>query len=216
MTHDEIEALTFQHMPKSFFKAILKGTFQAHAVARRDCRSAFAETEAENVQGYYRRGKLEGYLRDAAARFPTLSTTVSKADNSNWNHTEVHGGPVILTENSVQAPCALVEKAEFRLTLARSSQLTLWEEEPRSGDAPLFVLLLHSRSRWATPDETQRWGHLPGSAYLAFPSPDLDSYVHSINLFEMFPAVVQEHVPSDWDSEAQVRYLQRAMKTQAS
>jgi hypothetical protein len=165
--------------------------------------------------GLRRHRKLEGYLRDVAARFPQLTATVSKADNSNWNHTEVHGGPVILTENSVQTPCALVEKAEFRLTLARSSQLTLWEE-PRPTKAPLYALLLHSRSQWDTPDERQKWGHLPGSAYLAFPAPDLERYVHEINLFEKFPEIVQAHMPQEWDTEAEVLYVARARKVRSA
>lgn len=211
MTAEDLEAFTYRHMPESFFRAALKGVFQAHEVARKDCRAAFADTEAENVLGYYRRGKLEGYLRDIAARFPNLTATVSKAENSNWNHTEVHAGPVILTENSVQTPCAPVEKAEFRLTLARSSQMTLWDE-PRPEDAPLYVLLLHSRSKWDTPAARQRWGHLPESAYLAFPSPDLNSYVHEINLFKKFPDVVLDHLPAEWDDDAQVRYFQQASK----
>jgi hypothetical protein len=137
-----------------------------------------------------------------------LRATVSKAVNSNWNHTEVRGGPVILTENSVQTPCALVEKAEFRMTLAQSSQLGLWEE-PRPDGTPLWVVLLHSKYDG---DDPSKYGHLPGSAYLAFPAPDLESYVHEIDLFERYPDIVRSHLPKEWDQQAEVRYFHRARK----
>lgn len=211
MTPEELEALTYQDMPEAYFEACLRSVFQAHEVAWKDCRAAFAVTEAENVVGYYRRGKLEGYLRDSADRFPQLRAQVGKADNSNWNHTEIHAGSVILTENSVQTPCALVDKAEFRLTLAESSQLSLWDK-PRPADAPLYILLLHSRSKWTSGEERKKWGYLPQSAYIAFPSPDLEDYVHEINLFEKFPNVVQSYMPKEWDTQAQVTYLQRSSK----
>lgn len=212
MTPQEIEDLAFAHMPEAFFRGALQAVFQAHDVARKDCLAAFAGTEAQNVVGYYRRGKLEGYLRDVAGLHPGLTTTVSKAVNSGWNHTEVIAGPVVLTENSVQSPCAMVEKAEFRLTLAESSQLSLWEE-PRSEDASLYALLLHSK--YSGP-ESRKFGHLPGSAYLAFPAKDLESYVHEIDLFERYPDIVRAHLPSEWDHDAEVRYFQRARKVRTA
>lgn len=119
---------------------------------------------------------------------------------------------MILTENSVQSPCALVEKAEFRLTLAESSQLSLWQE-PRSDDAPLYALLLHSK--YAGPDH-RMFGHLPGSAYLAFPAKDLEAYVHEIDLFDRYPEIVRRHLPSEWDHDAEVRYFQRARKVRVA
>jgi hypothetical protein len=73
------------------------------------------------------------------------------------------------------------------------------------------VLLLHSKSRWLPHDQV-RYGHLPGSAYLAFPKPDLSGYVHDINLFDMFPHVVDSSVPQEWDQEAKVRYLLNTRK----
>ena len=212
MTPDEIERLTFEHMPQAFFRRTLQSVYSAHDVARRDCYTNFASTEAENLLGYYRRAKLEGYLRDAAKLHEGLEASALRADKSGWFHTEVRSGPVVLTQNSVQAPCALVDKAEFRCTLAGDSQLTLWPSA-RPEDAPLYLLLLHSRSHWATPETAARFGHLPGSAYLAFPSPSLDTYAHVINLFERFPDVVEANFPDELDAEARVRYVRRARRT---
>jgi hypothetical protein len=210
---EELESSTFRHLPEAFIQAALRSVFMAHQVAYGDCRANFASTEAENVVGYYRRGKLEGYLRDAAARFPQIEATAERSSTSGWNHTEIRSGPVVLTETSVQVPCDLVTRAEFRMTLAQSNQLSFWDDSPSDGNNPLYVLLLHSRSRWEDPGERDKYGHLPGSAYLAYPSPDLDFYLHQVNLFERYPEIVTSYVPQEWDAEVHVRYLARARRT---
>ena len=212
MTRQELEQFAFLHLPPEFWKRALQSVFQAHNVSWQDCGSNFAATEAENVQPYYKRGKLEGYLRDVAALFPGITTQVIRAEQSNWFHTEVRAGPLVLTENSVPTPCALVEKADFRLTLARDAQGTLFPDERLTDESPLYVLLLHSKSRWDDPSDYREHRHLPGSAYIAFPSADLKHYLHEINLFEMFPEVVAAHTPKTWNHEATQRYLHRARK----
>lgn len=211
MTADDLETLFYQHLPLSFVERILRAVFMAHRVAWDECHASFAETEARNVLGYYRRGKLEGYIRDTAVAFPGVDAVVERAEGSSWNHTEVRSGPVVLTENSVQTPCALVDKAEFRLTLARSMQLSIFDD-PAPEEAPFYALLLHSRSKWEAEDERRDYGHLPGSAYIAFPARALDSYLHEINLFALFPGVVAAHLPQEWNHDAQLRYLRQARK----
>ena len=89
-------------------------------------------------------------MRDVADRTGIRSNVV-KSDKSFWNHSELTSGPIVLTASTVQTPCGPVDTSDFRLTLARSNQEVLWPEpfdEPAEG-APLYVLLLHSRSRWS-------------------------------------------------------------------
>ncbi len=214
MTGDELEAILFSHMPPKFFERLLRAVFAAHKVGAEECAANFAPPEADNILGHYRRAKLEGSMRDVAA-LAGIGARVARSRMSAWNHTELWSGPVVLTASSVQSPCDLVEEAEFRLTLARGNQGVLWPEpgdEPPP-DAPLYVLLLHSKSRWSR-GEPARFG-LPGSAYLAFPLPDLSGYVHDISLFDRFPHVVNSLLPQEWDQEAKVRYLHDARKTVA-
>lgn len=212
VTPEEIERLAFAYLPDGFLRGVLQAVYTSHDVARQDCFANFAATEADNLLGYYRRAKLEGLLRDVTERHSGITAAVAKADKSGWNHTEIRSGPVVLTQNSVQSPCALVDKAEFRCTLAEHSQLTFWPED-RPADATLYGLLLHSRSVWEAPEQYAKYAHLPGSAYLAFPSPSLDAYVHVVNLFEKFPDVVSANMPDDLDGEARVRYVRRASRT---
>lgn len=212
-----LEAITFQHMPPRFLERLLRAVFAAHRVAAEECEANFRAPEAENILGFYRRGKLEGFMRDAAA-MEGIEAHVVRSNNSPWNHTELRSGRVVMTASSVQTPCDLVEEADFRLTLARSSQGFLWPEpgdEPEA-DCPLYVLLLHSKSRWPSRDEQNRFGHLPGSAYLAYPTPDLCEYVHEIDLFGKFPGVVDSFLPKEWDTEAKVRYLFNTRKSETA
>jgi hypothetical protein len=210
----DYEAMTFAHMPLSFFERLLRAVFVAHEVAAEECQANFKDPERENVLGHYRRAKLEGYMRDVA-EMGGIQAQVVKSKKSSWNHTELRSGPVVLTASTVQAPCDLVEESEFRLTLARGAQDVLW---PEPGDVPmpgahLYVLLLHSKSRWVEADEQRRFGNLPGSAYLAYPASDLSGYIHDIDLFARFPRVVDSLLPQEWDTEAKVRFFRYARKS---
>lgn len=217
MTTEQLEQLTFAHIPEAFFGRLLRAVFAAHQVAFQDCRDTFAETEATNLRPYYRRAKLEGFMRDAADMVPGIVSTVVLGEG-HWFHTELRSGPVVVTASSVPTPCAIVEGAEFRQTLARDNVRRLWPEpgDIPAEDAPLYALLLHSRSRWETKDEYREYGHLPGSAYIAYPTPDLGAYVHEINLFERFPHVVEAHMPQSWDDDAALRYVASARKARAA
>lgn len=213
MTGDELEAILFSHMPPKLFERLLRAVFAAHKIASEECGANFKPPEADNILGHYRRAKLEGFMRDTADMAGVHSDVV-RSRMSAWNHTELRSGPVVLTASSVQSPCDLVEEADFRMTLARDNQGVLWPEpgDESPPDAHLYVLLLHSKSRWPYEDRT-RYGHLPGSAYLAFPLPDLSGYAHEINLFDKFPRVVDSLLPQEWDTEAKVRYLFNTRKT---
>jgi hypothetical protein len=206
------EAILLEHAGESFLRAVTKSVFLSHEAATRLAYSEFADTEADNVVGFLRRGKLEGLLRDAA-ELAGLDAEVVRSD-SPWNHVEIHAGPVVLTESAVSAPCERVVKAAFRMGLAEGMpRLPGFDDDDRPDEErSLYALILHSRSHWENGDDRQRYRGLPGSAYLAFPSRDLDYYVHVINLFDRYPDIVAAHTPQEWDTEAQVRYLGRARR----
>jgi hypothetical protein len=209
VTGDEIEEIFFAHMPVRLTERLLRAVFASHKVAAEECRANYKPPEADNIVGFCRRASLEGFMRDAA-EMEGVAASVVRSRMSNWNHTELRSGPVILTASSVQGPCDLVEESEFRSTLARSNQGVLWPEpgdEPEPG-SPLYAILLHSKGR--LPQALK--GYLPGSAYVAFPLPDLSGYAHEINLFDKFPHVVDSLLPQEWDEEAKIRYLRSARK----
>jgi hypothetical protein len=212
MTPGELEALTFEHLPEDYVRRAVRAVFAAHKIASDEARKGFDEPEAENVRPFIRRAKLEGYLRDAAELVEGVEAKAVRAEGSFWNHTEVRAGLVILTESTVQSPCALVEKAEFRETLARNAQLQFWNDADGVEGKHLYVLLLHSRYQTLDRDDMLQNGHLPGSLYLAYPARDLESYVHSINLLDRYREIVRENVPEEWDQDAVINFLGRARK----
>lgn len=219
MIGPELEEITYRYLPEALFERLLRGVFLAHSAAWEECRASYAETEVENLLPYSRRAKFEGYLRDAVAMVSGVTASVEKAEGSSWNHTELRSGPVVLTASSVPVPCGPVNPADFRLklaekTLADDGQSPLWDDAAESSaeDESLYVLLLHSKSRWPNAEDVLRYGHLPGSAYIAFPTPDLTRYTYAVNLFSKFPRVMGSLTPQEWDAEARLRYVQRARR----
>lgn len=208
-----LEKVFFEHVPEQFCRRSLRMIFDARRRAYDYCKAEFPVTEAENVRPWYTRGKVEAQLREVADLHKADGIThhVAKAPKSNWNHTEILAGPILLTAGAVQIPCGPVNKADFRLGLALSNQDTLFENGIYG--SKLFAMLLHSSYHTDDPADRARYGHLPGSAYLAFPASDLNSYVHAINLFDRYPAIVEANVPQEWDHNAVVRFMRYARKT---
>ncbi len=213
MNGPELEAYTYQHMPEVLFERLLRAVFAAHQLSAEECRAGFEPSESFNLLPFHRRARLEGLMRDVADRTGIVSKVV-KSDKSFWNHTELRSGPVVLTASTVQSPCGPVDTSDFRLSLASSNQGVLWPEafdEPVDG-APLYILLLHSRSRWLSVADQERFGHLPGSAYIAYPTPDLDGYAHEVNLFDKYPGTVASFMPEAWNDDARISYFFKARK----
>jgi hypothetical protein len=212
-----IATMIEQYLPDDFLDRLLRSVFTAHKVSFAHVRAELPLTEARNLLPYYRRAKLEEYLRGAAERSGMHATAV-KAPGSGWYHSEVRSGPVVLTASSVQSPCGPVDPSDFRLSLAEENpQYPLWAEpgDVTNEARPIYVLLLHSRSSWASVTDEQKYGGLPGSAYLAYPSAGLETYVHDINLFDKFPEVVDSYMPQEWNSEARIRYVRSARRLSA-
>ncbi len=131
-----------------------------------------------------------------------------------WNYREVHasrdGGPeVILTAATVPKPCAFIRVGDYHRTLAGDMRLFDDGDDPRNC---IYVLLLTSRYRGLTLDDRRENSHLPGSAYLAWPSPDLLHYTHAVNLIERYPEIVKAYLPETWTNVVVMRYLAQARR----
>jgi hypothetical protein len=213
MEPSDLETAFFEHVPDQFCQRAVRMIFGAHRQSWDHCASEFPATEADNARPTYTRAKVEHQLRDVADLHAADGVThaVFKAPGSGWNHTEVYGGPMLLTAKSVQTPCGLVDPADFRLELAASNQGLLFDSGPLGPH--IYVMLLHSRYQSADRDKQRKYAHLPGSCYLAFPTSDLASYLHEINLFDRYPDIVYSHLPQEWDQAAVVTYMRNARKS---
>jgi len=208
---DQIEHRFFEQVPQTFTRSLLRAVFTARRLTWDHCQAEFPREEADNVRPWYARGKIESLMREAAELVDGMSSKVLKTPKSGWNHTEITIGSVLLTAAGVQTPCGSVDKAEFRRGLAKSNQYSLFRDE--DGDGILYALLLHSPYHLKSPDDKQKFGYLPGSAYIAFPAADLDSYAHTINLFDRYPEIVEANYPQEWDGVSRLRYLRYARKS---
>jgi hypothetical protein len=214
MAPHEIDELISNQLPEGLLRGLVQAVFTARGLAWEECQR-LARPEAENVRPWIARAHLEGFLRNVAERFPQVSATVERA--SNWNHTEIHAGRLILTQNSVPTPCAMVDASDFRRELAvNNGQISLLPELQEVDPSKFLVLLLHSQYRCVDPEQQEMNGHLAGSAYLAVPAKDLNGYLHRVNLFDRFPDVVRAQLPADWTDAAVVSFMGQARRIGAA
>ncbi len=212
---EDLEQLALRHLTPKFLERALNAVYSGYQAAYDECRAGYADTEHENLWPFARRAKIEGYLRDAADLTSGLTGTAVKPKGQNWWHTEIRGGPIVITESAVASPGAMVKEADFRYELAQTNHPTLWAADDDDTETPIYGVLIHSRSHWDDPKERAKAAHLPGSCNLAFPDVDLEGYLCRIDLFERFPKIVEQHWPNDLDQVALVRYIDRSRQYRA-
>lgn len=203
----EIERLVGQYLPEKFLMAAIQAVFLARKESHEHCIGEFAETEYTNVAPYYLRGKTEALIRDAAVLNPGFTTEVVKV--SGWGHTEITSGPITLTTHAVEGPCAMVDRAEYRESLAES-QGSFFDPADMEPRAKLYALLLHGPYRGQNGKDRRQHRYLVGSVYLGFPEFASRTYAHAINLFERYPDVVGSQLPKEWDDKARLVYRWQA------
>ncbi|MAT05931.1 MAG: hypothetical protein CL424_12905 [Acidimicrobiaceae bacterium] len=211
MTPDELEEFTFAHLPDAFIRRALMGVFRAHADSWRYCRDNFTPGEGKNLLPFHRRARVEANLLAAAELHSDLTARSIASNDAWWHHVEIQGGPIILTSASTTAPCGDVRWSQYRGSLAQSGQLRLFDEHPPE-NAPLYVLLLHTKFIAASPQEHRDFGHLPGAAYISWPNGDLKHHLHAVNLFDRYPDVVEANLPVEWDPDVRLRYVERSRR----
>ena len=195
------------HLPDSFLSSAVRSIFLARKDAHDHCVAEFAPPEQKNVKNFYWRGKVQGLLRDSAAMVPGLSTSVVKS--SGWNHNEITCGPFTITSHYVETPCALVDDADYRKSLAES-QPSFFDPEHMIKGAKLYTLILYSPYRGKDNEDARQHAYLPGAVYLAFPEAALRRYAHRINLYDRFPALLESLLPKEWDEQARLTYRWQA------
>jgi len=201
------------HLPDEFLTAAVKSVFLARQLANDYCKAEFAAPEVQNVSPFVCRGKVEGLLRDAAERVPGFTASVVKT--SGWNHSEIKSGPFTLTAHAVDYPCAMVDGAQYRKSLAES-QPSFFDPADMIPGAKLYALLVHSPFRGRNAKERAQYAHLPGSVYLVFPEAAVKKYAHRIDLYEKFPTLIESLLPKEWDSEAHLIYRWQAKQQRAA
>jgi hypothetical protein len=195
------------HLPANFLSSVVRSIFLARKDSYDHCAAEFAAPELQNTITNYWRGKVQGLLRDSAARVPGMTTKVVKA--SGWNHNEISCGPFTITSHYVETPCAMVDDADYRKSLAES-QPSFFDPGDMIQRAKLYALILYSPYRGKDDDDARQYAYLPGSVYLAFPEAAMRKYAHRINLYDRFPALLETLLPKEWDAQARLIYRWQA------
>jgi len=187
--------------------AAVQSVFLARRQSYEHCIGEFGPAEYANVAPYYLRGKTEALIRDTAEL--NADFTAKIVNSSGWCHTEITAGPLILTTHAVDGPCGLVDRAQYRDSLAES-QGSFFDPAEMKPSARLYALLLHGPYRGRNGKETSQYRYLPGSVYLAFPEFAQRKYAHAINLFERYPDLLAGLLPQEWDAQAHLVYRWQA------
>lgn len=143
----------------------------------RQTSSEYLNNRAERnyLYPHFRRALVEQSMIELASQYPDAKVHERFTGNKSSFFREVHFGSIALTASFVRSPEKLVRRADFRLTRAKSNQLSLFEVEEELTSDYFYAILLHG-------------SHYQGSrstfTYLAFPSPDLQGYVEKIDLIQ--------------------------------
>ncbi len=140
------------------------------------------EEEFPSAWGVYRRAKIEGALRDAAAKHGFLAR--AERNESGAYHTVIESARFCLTESRVPEAGKMPRKARFRDVQALNNTPLFATIEPLElpEDKKFAVILIHGPSRL---DRTRL-----GFIMIRFPNADCSRWLDaSINLLYEFPDV---------------------------
>jgi hypothetical protein len=174
-------------MPAAYLRDCLLGLFEDYLSAAEWCGDRFDPSEAFNVLPFYRRGMVEGRLREAALPYKEVKVTVER--DGFWNHTIASAGDCIMTQATVRQPDDPVRSSLARQAYAEpSNQKYLdpsWVPATPSRQGFVYGILVHGR------EPADKF--FPAFAQIVFPNRNLEGYFpRSIDLFREFPEVVRQ------------------------
>lgn len=170
----EIEAIYYKSLSQTVNEALIRLLFGGYLTAHEDC-SKFPKQEARDLLPIYRWTQIRADLLGLPARFDKILAS------SERYHTRLTTGGIILTAHSVEAPGELPREAEYRREYACTSQTDMWDD---TDGEYIYAILAHA------PDPSEN--RQPLFADILFPDRHYNGLVHSIKLFEKFPALISE------------------------
>jgi hypothetical protein len=114
-------------MPSELLENGVRIVFQCYQLAAIDC-AKFPQWEKRYLQPHARRAHIEWQMRELAGQYGDRKVVASVEPNcrESADHTEIVCGRVVLTFSAVDNRDRIIRQAEFRHTLARSSQRILY------------------------------------------------------------------------------------------
>lgn len=167
--------------------------------------------ELHDLLSHVRRAKFERDMRLLATQFGLTGLAQRNLRKTSF-HTRITAGSMILTASAVATPKTVVRHAEFRQTLARDSQLTLWSDPDENAGAAYYSLYIHG------PLVTPQGLSLPklGFAHLVFPDRFLTKYIGRVDLLTNYAAErAPINIPVEEIQRATITLLEQLREEQA-
>jgi hypothetical protein len=139
--------------------------------------------ELHDLLPHVRRAKFERDMRLIATRFGHTGLARRNERKTSF-HSRITAGNMVLTASAVATPQTIVRHAEFRETLARDNQLSLFVDPTEDTGTAYYSLYIHG------PLLTPTGLSLPklGFANLVFPGRFLRSYIGRVDLLSNYAA----------------------------
>ena len=188
-----------------FQRAVTKLTLENYRQASRFCYRNFAEPQAKDLSGVFRRARIEEDFAGIPALFKSVTVSVRPYENNTGFYNELTCGAVKLTQSCISEPSDVPRFAKFRKTLAQNGQLGLFKAADEFDPSRfLYAILTHGVD---TNSERRSW---PAFVRIQFPDETCTKYVdEGIDLLSRFPELRAEYVPT---ATVMLRLRQRARK----
>lgn len=187
----DLEAELRRRIPAEFLRATVATIVEANRLSDRAFEGMHPQWR-RGAFGHMRREQLNQLLDPVARGFGARTRRALNGNNSSC-HLEIEFSDLVLTASAVDSPGEFPEDADYRKTLARSSQASMFDKlglEPEAtGGAALYAVLTYSRTFDA---KTFR----PSFVTIGFPDQKNDHFVALVSLREFLDELASGTGPS--------------------
>ena len=201
LSPEELERIFDSSFPAPIQQALVQAVFNTYDVAYEHC-TRFHDEEARDFRGHYRWIHLRDQWRGLSGRFPVMQASAEKY------HTLLQAGQMKLTACSLRQVADPIKFAYYRQEYALESNLNLFTpEEPLPDDGYIYGIFIHGVDLLEP--------RQPGFGRVVFPTADLETRIHEIDLFNRFGELVLSlRTPVDPQVEPNIRIRPRKDRKQ--
>lgn len=207
-----------QNVSSDILAAILRHILQSYRDSSDYCYTRVRKPLAKSLSGHYRQHIIDDGMFGIADRYKGhLFAEDIPYKRNTGSHVQLLAGMIRMTQSCVTNISELPRDAEFRQTLAGTGQQGLWPEYDDTiactveENNHLYAIILHGVD--PTAEKREKCAFI----CVRFPHKDCKNYYSSrIDLFKLFPQIVEEFYPKHQTDEGQpVRIVAKKKKKAA-
>jgi len=172
----QLRDLVQQDVPQQFLVDVIIFLRSTYSSVHNYVYSEFNVAVAKDLLPYFRRARIEDGIKPIAERYDRIKVKTERNDANNCSHNVITCDRIVLTLSLVNSPNELIRSANFRHTLAKSSQLELFDDDNKCSGDFYYGIILHG-----APEPDTKF---PSFVRLVFPSKSCTRYVESIDLLK--------------------------------